>query len=61
MDSAGLTVAWTPSTLTAKVSGFTSIFGVSPLRTMCRFVIVRVPYTGMTLRLRPSLFAMPLS
>ena len=55
----GLTVACLPSTLTANVSGFTSIFGVPELRTMLRLPILRMPFTGITCRSSPSFFLMP--
>ena len=38
----GVTVACLPSTVTANVSGVTSIFGVPELRTMSRLPILRV-------------------
>ena len=38
----GVTVAWTPSMVTAKVSGLTSMFGTKLLRTICSLVKTRV-------------------
>ena len=51
---AARTVACMPSTVTAKVSGLTSIFGVPELRTMSRLPILRVFVTGITWRLEPE-------
>ena len=47
------------STVTAKVSGLTSIFGVPAFRTMSRLPILRVLRTAITCRSRPRRFLIP--
>ncbi len=59
--TSGATVACTPSTVTAKVSGETSICGVPELRTMSFFPILRTFFTGMICRLSSSFLWTPAS